>query len=310
MNAIQCIFCKSGNVILTDSIDTDQLIKLYQKRAGVDVKRFFDQESISICSCKDCGLKFFWPVISGDGKFYDDLQDYPGYFLKDKTEYREAAKYITINDEVLEIGCGEGLFADFISSRSYLGLEFSDKAIEKANLKKLNVVKQSIEEHANFAKEKYDVVCSFQVLEHVNDPGEFIKHGLCCLKPGGKLIIAVPSEDSFIRDAVNFYLNMPPHHVSRWSDETLKKNAGIFNLKINDTIHEPLHAIHKKFYLKTIIFKKLTEIFGIRRKYVDPGFACTMIYIAATTAAFIASPFLNDPEKINGQSVLVVYSKK
>ena len=82
-----------------------------------------------------------------------------------------------------------------------------------------------------------------------------------CLKPGGKLIIAVPSDDSFIRGAVNAYLNMPPHHASRWPDKTIKNIAPLFNINFIELHHEPLHKIHRRFYAKTKIYHFLNRLF-------------------------------------------------
>lgn len=308
MSGVQCILCKSTNVSKTASINTNQLADLYKKRAGVDVKRFFKEDHISLMSCNSCSLKFFWPLISGDEKFYDELQDYPGYYLKDKNEYREAAKHINETDDVLEIGCGEGLFADFIRCRTYTGLEFSNRTIKKAREKKLDILHQSIEEHS-LGKQKYDVVCFFQVLEHISDPNAFIKNSIHCLKDKGKLIIAVPSEDSFISNATNFYLNMPPHHISRWNDVTLAKTAELFDLKMCELIHESLHPVHKKFYLKTAIHHKITRTLGIRSSPVDTGLDKTLLYAISSMIAIGFAPFITNLEGTRGQSVLAIYSK-
>ena len=309
MNETDCLLCRSKNISLIETISTRQLSKLYQARAGVDVKRFFEKESLDLFKCNNCSLKFYWPQVAGDGKFYDDLQHYRNYYLDTKAEYIEAAKYINSSDQVLEIGCGEGLFNNFINCRSYTGLEFSDAAIKKAADRKLHVLKQKIEEHSLLHKEKYDIVCSFQVLEHIEDPEKFIKLSVICLKPGGKLIIAVPNEDSFINKAVNFYLNMPPHHTTRWTNETLR-NVAVFNkLSIETFFYEPLQPFHKLFYLKTCIYNKIESLFGLSHKSVDTGLQRTIVYGFATLLSYVISPFFTKFQNTRGQSVLVVYKK-
>ncbi|MBX9782799.1 MAG: class I SAM-dependent methyltransferase [Chitinophagaceae bacterium] len=115
-------------------------------------------------NCENCGLKFYTPQAAGDGEFYNKLQNYKGYYLKEKAEFQEASKYISNTDDVLEIGCGEGLLTNYISYKTYTGLEFSDKAIITATGKGLKVTNESIEVHAIKNANKYDVVCYFQVL--------------------------------------------------------------------------------------------------------------------------------------------------
>ena len=309
MSENKCLLCENKNVLLVENIDTRQLSRLYKSRAGVDVRRFFDEGHLNLFKCPHCDLGFYSPQISGDSRFYDELQNYRGYFLKNKTEYSEAAKFINAKDDVLEVGCGEGLFTDHIQYRSYIGLEFSGKAIATARNKGLDIIDQPLEEHAGNRKEKYDVVCFFQVLEHIDQPREFIHHALACLKKGGKLIIAVPSNDSFIRDAPNFYLNMPPHHISTWSDKSLQKIADIFQLKVEAIIHEPLHPIHESFYLKTGIFNKLSKFFGMTKKQVDTSPGHTLLYSVAAMTALITKPFFKPVNKIKGQSVVCIYNK-
>lgn len=306
---MQCILCRSKNISTIENINTHQIAGLYQTRAGVDVERFFPEESLLFVNCNDCDLKFYYPPLTGDSKFYDELQEYHNYYLNIKAEYTEGAKYISTTDEILEIGCGEGSFKNFINCRTYTGLEFSDTAIKKATAKGLFVLKQQIEEYAPLNKEKFDVVCCFQVLEHVEDPENFIKQSLACLKHGGKFIIAVPCEDSFIKQAINFYLNMPPHHISRWTDKSLKNIALLHNLELSSLIHEPLQSFHKLFYLKTVITKRLYKLWRHPVKSIDPGFPGKLLYGFATLLAYILSPFFTKFRNIRGQSVIVVYTK-
>jgi 2-polyprenyl-3-methyl-5-hydroxy-6-metoxy-1,4-benzoquinol methylase len=307
--SLQCIFCDSTDIIVSDSINTSELSRLYKKRANINVERFFKEETIDLCSCSGCGLKFYQPQVAGDGKFYDELQLYKGYYLEEKPEFFEAAKYITSDKDVLEIGCGEGLFSNYISYKSYTGLEFSEVAIQKASSRGLTVLNQPLEQHAGTHEAGYDVVCYFQVLEHVIQPRKFIKDSIKCLKKDGILILAVPSEDSFIKQAINFYLNMPPHHISRWPDNTLSKIAAMNDLELVTLYHEKLHAVHKRFYYTTIINTKLRKLCGLTFKPLDNSIAGNIVYGIAVCFSVIVNLFPGNDSK-TGQSVMAVYKKK
>jgi 2-polyprenyl-3-methyl-5-hydroxy-6-metoxy-1,4-benzoquinol methylase len=305
----QCLLCKHQDIQVIASIPTDQLIALYRKRAKVDVTRSFDEPVIRLVTCSCCGLKFYSPQVVGDGLFYDELQQYGGYYITEKDEFKEAAKYITPGDEVLEVGAGEGQFTRYIRCKSYTGLEFSEKAIQKAQSKGIALVKESLGEHASRYPGKYDAVCYFQVLEHVPEPGKFIEESLACLKPGGRLIVAVPSEDSFIRDAANFYLNMPPHHISRWTDDTLRKVAGLNGLAVEQVFHETLLPIHRHFYFKTRIYDNLRKIFRRPARPVENDPFSTLLYGLAAILGRIRMIFPPSDKKITGQAVTVIYKK-
>ena len=68
---------------------------------------------------------------------------------------------------------------------------------------------------------RFDVVCAFQVLEHVADPLAFIAEAKARLNPGGLLFIGVPNRESYVGRLRDFPLDMPPHHVMRWSRRAL-----------------------------------------------------------------------------------------
>jgi 2-polyprenyl-3-methyl-5-hydroxy-6-metoxy-1,4-benzoquinol methylase len=308
MGAVNCILCGSANTSLREKLNRDELLQLYSKRAHVNTSRFFKEQELELYSCKSCSVSFYRPAIAGDGLFYDELQKYSGYYLETKAEFAKAAGYISANSNVLEIGCGDGTFASSINYASYTGLEFSSKAIKKAQEKGLHVLNTSIEEYAQHNSGKHDVVCCFQVLEHVPNPRSFIEASLKCVRENGLFILAVPSEDSFIKDSPNFYLNMPPHHITRWPNRTFHFIAGLYNLKLETVYHEPLNRRHELFFLKTKIYTFLIRFTGLNRKSIDLRIGSIIIYIAASFAAIIIRPFFL-PKATTGQSVLVVYRK-
>lgn len=305
MPLTNCILCNSTDVSRLEEIYTKDIIRLYEDRAKVKVGRLFKDEVIYYESCNNCGLKFYLPQVIGDGEFYNELQSYAGYYLEEKQEYVEAAKYINAEDEILEIGSGEGIFTRYIKYKSYIGLEFSDKAIATAARSGIKILNENIESFAKTHAGQFDVVCFFQVLEHVQHPGNFISSAVSCLKPGGKLILAVPSEDSFINQVVNFYLNMPPHHASRWTDKTLHKIGELFNLRLITLFHENIHAIHQEFYSKTKIHSAIMKSLGKKNKIIDNGLTNKLSYGLSSAAARI----LPGEKNAVGQSVMVVFEK-
>src|SRR5262249_15961186 len=60
-----------------------------------------------------------------------------------------------------------------------------------------------------------------QVLEHVTDPIEFLRAMARCTRSGGLVIISVPAEDGALGASVNYTLNLPPHHLTHWTDSAL-----------------------------------------------------------------------------------------
>lgn len=187
---------------------------------------------INLYRCDHCDLKFYDPPVMGKTNFYSQLQRFKWYYKPDKPEFEFAKKYIIQDDTVLEIGCGEGYFGRMIEAK-YVGLDpYSQNP---------SVVKQSIQEHTG----SYDVVCGFQVLEHVSDTGSFISNALRCLRTNGLLILSVPNEDSFLGNIEGWALNYPPHHVTRFTINCLENIATLFNLELVSIYEEPLAEFHR-----------------------------------------------------------------
>jgi 2-polyprenyl-3-methyl-5-hydroxy-6-metoxy-1,4-benzoquinol methylase len=248
-----CPLCSSTNIKRTATIETEPLIDRWMSDFQVNVREEFQGvSSIDLLTCNVCKLQYFTPAeVAGSPAVYEALEKFEWYYMPRKWEYDVALDDLRGLQRVLEIGCGAGDF--MILARDEVGVEIegleqNSRAIQKASHRGLRVREATIEDVAAQSPANYDAVCSFQVLEHVRKPGEFLK--ACCdlLRPGGKLLFGVPNADSFIRYEFN-PLDMPPHHMSRWSSEVLSNLPRLFPLRAKHIRLEPLAEYHVDSYL-------------------------------------------------------------
>lgn len=310
MNVI-CPLCGGSKVNLIAQIRTYDIVILYKKSFKFDISSEFESiEKINFYHCINCDLRFFNPMVTGSESFYEKLQQLNWYYMDNKEEYNFAREFVKPDDIVLEVGCGKGAFAENISSKYYVGLEFSKKAQKMAQKKGIDARIETIQNHAIKFNSKYDVVFSFQVLEHVAEINSFIKSCIDCLKPRGILIYAVPSADSFLSLEYYNILNAPPHHVSWWSDICLKKLAKLFDLTMVKIQHEKLADYHKRPYTNTLILESLTRSIGYKRKLFDNSiYAKILNKIATELIRFLIRGFTNPHMLPDGHSVFAVYKK-
>ncbi|MFZ1006130.1 MAG: class I SAM-dependent methyltransferase [Candidatus Sulfotelmatobacter sp.] len=267
-------------------------------------------DAIELKRCESCDLRFYVPPFSGDEGFYESLQKFDWYYVSEKQEYEFAARYISSGDRVLELGVGRGAFAAKIRPKSYAGLELSEVAASRARQMGFEVHKCSIEEHSREFTDTYDVVCSFQVLEHISATRSFIEASLRCLKSGGKMIHSVPWEDGFIGKQSNNLLNMPPHHATRWTDKALRKVAELFDLRIVAMDYEVLEDVHIRAYSVALIENSLKVALNREHRSLDPAFASVLVKAPVRLLSLFLERGLQEKKlRPAGHSVTVVYQK-
>lgn len=307
----KCPLCKCDEIDVVEKVLVKDISLLYKRMFGIATQHLFSQHThIDFCRCQKCDLEFFDPMICGDQNFYSHLNDLPWYYFDDKPEFEYAKGYINHADRVLEIGAGKGAFGKKVSKSNYVGLEFSDNAIEIAKSNGIQIVKESIQKYSKNHVNEFDYVCSFQVLEHVDATHDFLASAIAALRVGGIFVVSVPSSNSFGRFVSNSCLDLPPHHVTRWSDDSLKSIAKIFNLEVVDIHHEKLQEDHKLFYASTIFSTAISKFFGVQFKYVDLSIRSRLIGKASRLLARIfTSGLINSDLYAPGLSVVAVYKK-
>lgn len=305
----------SRNVAIVEKIKVADIKKLYSRNLGLkNLNEFNGCEEITLYRCLDSDLIFFYPQITGSHVFYEQLQSFNWYYLDDKSEYLFAENFVKLGNTVLDVGCGRGQFGNRVVSKAHFtGLEFNDEAIKKATAKGLNVIKQSIEKHSQAHSGFYDVVTAFQVLEHIGSLKSFIEACLKVVKPGGKLIFSVPSYDSLVSLQSNNTLNLPPHHVSWWTDECLKNLSSLFDMELEAIHHEALDKEHKKWFGFLLASEALKKSFHYKktRKTIDFSLKLRIIHgMAGKIAPFISKGLTDSKLTPFGQSVTAVYTKR
>lgn len=308
-----CSLCNSVNVAELAAIDVSDIVRLYRSQFGIDASSEFSGiRQIGYYRCARCGLSFFYPAVVGSEDFYESFHCYDWYYPDDKNEFSFASTFVRNSDRVLEIGSGKGAFAKYLPTRSYVGLEYSTSAISIAAANNITILHSSIEEHAQANRNAYDVVCCFQVLEHVPNVRSFLDASISALRESGLLIFSVPNADSFIRMASNNILNMPPHHLTHWFSRTLTKLPSWYPLELVQLEKERLAEIHKEWYAATILSYQLRRLFRIETRMIDIKYSSRLINkLSYYLGSVYSSLFLRSTDSLpDGHSVTAVYRKK
>jgi SAM-dependent methyltransferase len=189
-----------------------------------------------IVACRGCGFVFksLQPSPHYLDQHYTQLPE--GYIervAEDFTELREdyrvarevLLKAFPAGGSILDVGCASGYFLQSLGKTwEKHGIEIFHLAAQRArNRGEINVHECELTS-AGFANDSFDVVCSFDVVEHLSDPMVFFREARRILKPSGWLLLG--TGDSSSAGAVlsgSRWAYFPiPEHVSFFSRHSLK----------------------------------------------------------------------------------------
>ena len=144
-------------------------------------------------------------------------------------------------NKMLDVGCGPGLFLIEAKKRGWevYGTEFTDNQLAYLNDKGINTLKGKLT-NDSFEDELFDVIISSEVIEHINNPVEEMKHFYRLLRKGGLVYITTPNFNAIERFLLkgNYEIIEYPEHLCYYTPKTidllLTKN-GFKKLKITST---------------------------------------------------------------------------
>lgn len=212
----------------------------------------YTKEPVKIYRCENC-LAMWHDEILDNNSYYESAeyrealegttleQDFYRFHDKDNLDkFLYTGTDIFRNKIIADIGCGCGSFLDFVS-----GAANQVVAIEPSEIYRGVMQKKGYETYAyaSEALEKWtdaiDVVTSFDVIEHVEKPDNFMKDVYKLLKEGGIGIIGTPTETpvmrSFLGEIYDRELLFSTQHLWVLGEKNLKmmaQNAGFTNIKV------------------------------------------------------------------------------
>lgn len=172
---------------------------------------------------------------------------------------------------ILEVGCGAGILTEALGKlkANVTALDPSEKLLSTAREHmgelEINVeyTCETIENHAQCNKEKYDAVVASEVLEHVVDQKSFLAACVETLKPGGSIFITTfnKTQASWLAGiiAAEHVLNLVPKNTHDWnlfiSPEEVEKILNELNCS---TVL--VHGMRYEFWRNTCVWSSYTGV--------------------------------------------------
>ncbi|MCU0534009.1 MAG: class I SAM-dependent methyltransferase [Hydrococcus sp. Prado102] len=237
-----CPICNSKSAKILWSVDSSQAAQHYVTKEAdtqrflnlaAHIKELWKQNTCDIVQCDDCGFCYSNPYIAGDDKFYTlayERSHYPTWKWEHQLTYEALLHEDSKNFKLLEIGAGDGAFVKGIapnltSLENVVCTEFSDYGKEQIQNYGIKCLSEDIREvKAEVFKEYFDVVCMYQVIEHMDRLDTLFESLNWLTKPHAKLFVSVPNPKHVEFSELNGGLmDMPPNHIGRWNKECFER---------------------------------------------------------------------------------------
>lgn len=165
-------------------------------------------------------LRMKFPSVEFDERIIPDHTP-KGVISIHMQRYHFASSFCYLKD-VLDIACGAGYGTEYLSgyAKKVLGVDLSAEAIAYANQRYGSTKALFFVMNANqlgFQNDLFDIVCSFETIEHISDVDGYLYEIGRVLKTDGYYIVSTPCVKKTTTHPQN------PHHHIEWSPSDFKK---------------------------------------------------------------------------------------
>lgn len=202
-------------------------------------------------------------------QFSDKYNNSPDFIVRKRVWQKLLEKYVTTNSDVLDAGCGNGIFSIMAAQlgANVLGIDGSQAMIDLCNDQKAILDKDLAVEFkcatlpANSILNRkvfYDVIISSSVLEYIKPLEQVMEILKNVSKKGGILIISFPNKQSLYRKAEKILFSMikkPDYYAfvyNTWTLAEFKQYCKKFGLNV----------IESEFYGGQSILSRMTRWMG------------------------------------------------
>lgn len=230
-----CPVCDSSShtVFCTPSVTESDPAKLYGAASGIPGTQ-------QLVQCSDCDMIYESPR-------FDAETIVQGYMSSQESEHdsqypmRVKSFYLTLKKHanhipapgarVLDIGTAGGAFLEAATQYGYdaYGMEPSADLVARGKARGLKIEQGTIEKHS-FEENSFDMVCLWDVIEHLPNPKSALIEIRKLLKPNGILLINYPDIGTWQAKIAGkkfwWILSVHLHHFTRKSIKQICKQTG------------------------------------------------------------------------------------
>lgn len=202
-----------------------------------EARLLFEKSGREIVRCDGCGLEWTHPMPTADEladyyaqsyedgtySFFAEAQEVRGLIARHRLE---AITPFVNEGRWLDVGASSGDFVEAAAAARHdiEGLELSERAVEEARERGLRMHCGSYD--AFEPEVPYHTITAFDVLEHMREPRDFLRHVRRWLDDDGRLVLTLPDVSSFYPRWLmrrHWFFYMPNEHLYYYTPDTLRR---------------------------------------------------------------------------------------
>lgn len=264
-------------------------VPLCQGCCALNTNLVYRSNKWNMFHCNKCGLFYLETFLPNENTYADDYflaeykQQYGRTYEEDREKIRALAvprlkiisKYVK-NGTLLDFGAGLGFFAEYAKENGFTPVCYDISEYACSYIKEKLQIDSKCGNQSLLEKnsDKFDVINSFYVIEHVNDFKKLLFLFAVHLRKGGVLALATPNGSGYsIKKKFSLYAKKhPDDHVFIFTPTLLKnelRKLGFRKIKIRITGIHPERMVKSKFLLNNKFFLKLINLYASLFKLGD-----------------------------------------
>lgn len=205
--------------------------------------------------------------------YYHNMTEVMNQIKRIKIVKKFFSRSLKPNSKILDMGCGHGsdiihLSQEFGSlAMRFVGIDISRKTIMKLKEMRVKNCEFFVGDAENLdLKEKFDIVLSLEVVEHLENFDGYLESIRKHLNPGGVLILSTPNDSYFLKGFYNLLVKIKRKELK--SVDKVKSQYGEIETHVNLMKFSQLKKKLEKFGFEIVDKERTMIMFGAG--YMEP----------------------------------------
>ena len=246
---INCPACHCQSVVPLESIKHEEQHSNYAPDNKAVQKMLCDEAAkaaplgYQMHLCNGCGLEFANPLKAPNAEWYGHAYASISLYPSARWEYGHTLTRMSSGESIIDLGCGSGFYLQLCQKAGLkaAGLDFAASAVQSCQASGLDVELLDLTLSAPISDRRFDCLTAFHVLEHMDSPQGLFAYAALLARKGSRFYISIPGRYRASRYyEERDFLDQPPHHMSRWTEQALREVTGSTEWKCVAVEHEPI----------------------------------------------------------------------